>query len=515
MTDRKSLIVIGAGMTGLSAALAWVKNNDPVSSPVTLLEKNPVTGGLVTTYTRQGFSFDTNQMISNINPVLKYFGLDIEMKEFQKNFARIIRVDTAAGEVKTIELPSGFTPFKNHLMNIYSEDSKSIGKFLDYSLEMYDEILGLKYNPTIFEILQMLFTCPKIIRNASKTYKNFLKGFRFQDPEVPEVFHLFSVLCGIPEMKSAALLPVGVMLSLLEKAYRPVGGFIEIPRKMEQKYLSLGGELRLKTSVKKILIDNGRVKGVLLENGEEIFSDNVITTIDVQAAMNGLVGLNVIDKADSAYRKKIEKLTMTPSVFTVNLGLDDGLDLKQYGLDCGLTMLTTGSKSYEKLYNEFLEGRNAFSEKDFHIDIICPTLAIGGRPVLTITAQPFSIGKWNDLRNTDRPLYKLEKEKWAGFLIKLTEKYVIPGLSSHIKVTDISTPATYSRYSGSPTGSQYDMASYVDNFGLKRLSTITPIKGLYQPKFAHGVFGTIQGGLQAVDQILGRRIMNGNSRFSG
>ncbi len=515
MIEKKSLIVIGAGITGLSSALAWVKNNDPKLYPVVLLDKNHATGGMVTTYNRQGFSFDTNQMISNINPVLKYFELDIEMKEFQKNFARIIRVDTSAEKVNTIDLPSGFQPFKKHLMEIYSADSNSIGKFLDYSMEMYDEILGLKYNPTIFEILKILFTCPKIIRNAARTYKDFLYEFRFKDPDVLEVFHLFSVLCGIPESKSAALLPVGVMLSLLEKAYRPAGGFIEIPRKMEQKYLELGGELRLKTAVKKILVDNGRVKGVLLDNGDEILSDDVITTIDVNVSMNELVGLEIIGKAKPAYRRKIERLTMTPSVFTVNLGLDDGFDPAQSGLDCGLAMLTTGSKSYEKLYNAFLEGRNGFSDKDFHIDIICPSLAIGGRPVLTITAQPFPMGNWSGLRKTDRSLYKQEKEKWAGFLIKLAEKYVLPDLSSHIKVMDISTPATYSRYSGSPTGSQYDMASYVDNFGLKRLSTITPIKGLYQPKFAHGVFGTMQGGLQAVDQIMGRRIMNGNSRFSG
>jgi phytoene dehydrogenase-like protein len=452
-------------------------------------------------------------MISNINPVLEYFGLDIEMIEFRGNFARIARADTTSGNVKTVDLPSGFNTFKSHLMKIFPEDSESIKRLLEYSREMFEEILGLKYNPGMIEMLQILFTCPKIIRNASKNFSAFLKGFHFKNPDVYEVFHLFSVLCGIPESRAAALLPVGVMHSLLEKAYRPAEGFIEIPRKMEQKFLELGGELRLKTEVKKILIENGRVKGVRLESGEEIFSENVITTIDVKASMNDLAGLDNIGKKNSAYRKKVDGLTMTPSVFTVNLGLDDGINLKEFGLDCGITMLTTGSRSYEMLYDAFLEGRNAFSEKDFHIDIICPSLAAGGRPVLTVTAQPFPMGEWNNLRKNDRGLYKLEKEKWADFLIGLAEKYLIPGLRKHISVMDISSPATYSRYSGSPSGSQYDMASYVDNFGLKRLSTITPVKGLYQPKFAQGVFGTIHGGLHAVDQIMGRRILNGNSRL--
>jgi hypothetical protein len=80
-------------------------------------------------------------------------------------------------------------------------------------------------------------------------------------------------------------------------------------------------------------------------------------------------------------------------------------------------------------------------------------------------------------------------------------------------VKDISTPATYARYSGSPTGSIYDMASLVTQFGPKRLPMKTPIRNLYQPKFAHGLYGTMMNGVQVVDLILERKFNNGNSLF--
>jgi hypothetical protein len=117
------------------------------------------------------------------------------------------------------------------------------------------------------------------------------------------------------------------------------------------------------------------------------------------------------------------------------------------------------------------------------------------------------------MRENDYKKYQAEKEKWGDFLIDIAEKYFIPGLKKHIVVKDISTPATYARYSGSPTGSIYDMASLVTQFGPKRLPMKTPVKNLYQPKFAHGLYGTMMNGVQVVDLILERKFNNGNSLF--
>ncbi len=123
------------------------------------------------------------------------------------------------------------------------------------------------------------------------------------------------------------------------------------------------------------------------------------------------------------------------------------------------------------------------------------------------------MGEWEKLRQEDRKKYNEEKKKWGQFFISLVEKYMIPDLSKHILVMDVSTPATYKRYSGSPTGSIYGMAPYTDNFGRTRLKMRTPIKGLFNPKFVHGVFGALLAGMQAIDMILEGKIMNGYARY--
>ena len=67
---EKDLIIIGAGLNGLSAGLAYALNNQNSQKKVLILEKNPISGGYVTSFTRQGFQFDTTQMISNITDIL-------------------------------------------------------------------------------------------------------------------------------------------------------------------------------------------------------------------------------------------------------------------------------------------------------------------------------------------------------------------------------------------------------------------------------------------------------------
>jgi hypothetical protein len=47
--------------------------------------------------------------------------------------------------------------------------------------------------------------------------------------------------------------------------------------------------------------------------------------------------------------------------------------------------------------------------------------------------------------------------------------------------------------------------------GKNRVKTRTPVKGLFIPKFSHGIWPSIQAGLQVVDMISGGKIMDGNS----
>ncbi|MBD3254915.1 MAG: NAD(P)-binding protein, partial [Candidatus Lokiarchaeota archaeon] len=79
---KKSMIIVGGGITGLSTGITWALNHDVIKEPVLIIEKNPKTGGYVTSYDRKGFIFDTCQIIPNISEILDYLGIEIELKAF-------------------------------------------------------------------------------------------------------------------------------------------------------------------------------------------------------------------------------------------------------------------------------------------------------------------------------------------------------------------------------------------------------------------------------------------------
>lgn len=508
---KYSLVIIGGGIVGLSSAIAWAKNRDASSYPVLLLEKQPIVGGMVTSFRRGGYLFDTAQLIPDPVELFTYLEIDCELKRFEGYFARIFLVKS--GNTEEIRIPSGIDQFKLMLLERYPAQRRAIEKFFAYSESLFGELHYLKLEPSFIDLLKTVWRCPKLVKNSRKTFSAYLRGFGFSDPELLDIFDVFAAFSGLPAERTAAIMTASAMNASLLGTWRPKRGFIHLPQAMKRKAIELGCSIRTRACVKKILTENGTVTGVELDTGEIISAENVITTVDTKRAMKELLGLDAIKEIDPKYSAKVESVVMSPSAMTISLGLDSTIDLKALGLDCGYNVITTGKGTFEKLFQAFDRGEHILDEHCFHTAVICPSLTIGGKPSIIIRVVPMPMADWKTLRETDYNQYTRKKNDIADFYIKQVERYLIPDLSSHIVIRDIATPATFERYSGSPGGSNYDMSPYPQNFGLKRLKTRTPIKGLFQPKFSHGIWPSMQAGLQVVDMITGGEVMGGYSRF--
>jgi phytoene dehydrogenase-like protein len=149
---------------------------------------------------------------------------------------------------------------------------------------------------------------------------------------------------------------------------------------------------------------------------------------------------------------------MSPSAMTISLGLDDSIDLQSLGLDCGYNVITTGKGTFEKLFKAYDNDEFLLDEKCFHAAVICPSVTTGSKSAIVIQVVPMPMANRKLLRETDYTLYTRKKEEVANFYIRQVERYLIPDLSRHIVIRNIVSPATFERYFGSPTGSNYDMS---------------------------------------------------------
>ena len=505
--DQYDLVIIGAGLSGLACGLMWLKNTTGMKTLI--IEKNPYPGGYSTAYEKGGYIFETTQLFPDIVDILDYLEIDLPLKRYELNFMRRLVVhDDIVDEYK---IPAGSENFTAYLTETFPEDSNKIRALMDYSVDLFRQVRKLKANATLKDNLGTLVKAPKVIANLNRTYSGLLDKFGITDPKLREVLETFTSFSGVPSDHASAILATGAMLSSMTRCFRPYGFFDEYPAKLAARFQSLGGEILFNSEAEKIEVKNGVAEGVRIKGFPSgIRAEKIITTVDPMLAMRSLVG---DEHLPEKYVQRLGNTIMSPSSVNVALGLDDRIDMTKFDLDYPYNVVSTGLGTAEKLFNAFLAGNHGFSSDCFHAAVICPSLTTGAKNTVTIRSTPWAMNGWKDLREKDYEKYREEKEKWADFLIGIAEKYFIPGLRQHIVVKDISTPATYSRFSGSPTGSIYDIASLVTQFGPKRLPMKTPVHNLYQPKFAHGLYGTMMGAVQVVDLLLDRKFNNGNSLF--
>ncbi len=505
--DHYDLIIIGAGLSGLSSGLMWLKNTTGMKTLI--VEKNSYPGGYSTAYEKEGYVFETTQLFPDIVDILNYLEIEIPLKRYEKNFMRRLVVND--DHVEQYLIPAGSENFTRYLTETFPADAEKIVALMRYSVDLFKQVRKLKVNATLKDTLAAPLIAPKVIANLNRTYSGLLDKFCITNPRLREVMETFTSFSGVPSDRASAIFATGAMLSSMTRCFRPFGFFDEFPAKLAGKFQALGGELLLNAEVEKIEVEQGVVSGVRIKGQPSLISaDRVITTVDPMLAMRHLVG---DDHLPEKYIRQLEHTIMSPSSFNVALGLDDRIDLEKLDLDYPYNVVSTGLGTAEKLFNAFLSGNHGFSKDCFHAAVICPSLTTKAKNTITIRSTPWALNGWKELRENNYEKYKAEKEKWADFLIDIAEKYFIPDLRKHIVVKDIATPATYARYSGSPTGSIYDMASLVTQFGPKRLPMKTPVKNLYQPKFAHGLYGTMMNGVQVVDLLLDRKFNHGNSLF--
>jgi phytoene dehydrogenase-like protein len=81
---------------------------------------------------------------------------------------------------------------------------------------------------------------------------------------------------------------------------RVKGGMGSLSECLARQIEALGGEIRLKQRVARILVENGRAVGVELKSGEQLRAGTVISNLDKQATFNHLLGEHTLAAADRA-----------------------------------------------------------------------------------------------------------------------------------------------------------------------------------------------------------------------
>jgi len=457
---EKSMIIIGAGIAGLSAG-CYARMN---GFKTTILEMHNIPGGLCTAYNRKGYNWDlsmhmlTGSCSGPFHHMWQELGVVQNRKfHYHKEMARIenkdgkiliYTTDRKELEDQMLKLSPGEASlirefidliFGKDLMNAASLKPQELSNFFD----------SVKTWPVILPLMG------KFIKYGNKTIQDF--AGQFQDPFMRQAVQFYIDAPGWPMLNFPMVALAGFMKSAVSEAGVPLGGSQQVVFGIADLYRKLGGEIEFKCRVKDVIIEENRAVGVRLEDGSERHADIIVWAADGHTLIFDILGGRYInDRIKSVYQEWIPVKPIVHVMLGVNRDLSQEPARLVFELENPITIAG--------------EEHNWMSMIHHCFD---PSAAPEGKSAVEVWYAT-KYDYWENLSH-DRIAYENEKKRIADFTISQLDKRW-PGFASQVEVVDVPTPATYVHYTGNWQGSPDGWYITTDN--IRRQDPIRSLPGL-------------------------------------
>jgi 1-hydroxycarotenoid 3,4-desaturase len=290
---NQRILVIGAGMGGLTAALKLALNG----CDVTVLERGQRPGGKLREQHVGDRSFYTGPTVMTMPWVFEeiFAEAGASLKErVTLHKAEILarhawsqdeRLDLFADQERSAEAIAAFAgPIEADGYRRFTQHAKRVfnaleGPFIRSSQPTPLSIFGRFGWSGIGELtrIKAVFTLWQAL------------GDYFKDPRLRQLFGRYSTYVGAsPYLAPATLMLVADVES--RGVYAVDGGIHQLPEALATLAAEKGVTLRYGEQVSEILIEGGRAAGVRLESGERLMADAVVYNADASAIGAGLFG---------------------------------------------------------------------------------------------------------------------------------------------------------------------------------------------------------------------------------
>ncbi len=295
------------------------------------------------------------------------------------------------------------------------------------------------------------------------TLFDFLSTFTDDDTIHRLMANLSLISFVVPYTEGSA----GELLWCLVHSYKkgtmgvPQGGVRQIPNSYKQRFIHFEGDLRLGAAVKRIIVDDGKARGVELESGEVINADLVVSN----AGIKRTVELTGEGNFPAEYVSYVKGLRESYAALMIKLALDQRLPSLPR-----LTQLYVPATKGEHMV-DFLWERGIAEDPPFCMVMPSdwdPSNAPPGRCLVLAGGMGHSAVTPENLDHCDRVMDNVE-----SFLYEL-----YPDLEQHVIWKERYSIDHVAKVTGRPTGECIGLGQFPDQVGAKKPSVLTPIEDL-------------------------------------
>lgn len=428
---RKKVIIIGAGISGLSAGIFAQKSG----FETVLFEKHRISGGECTGWDRKGFHIDGcihwltgTKQGTDLNKLWNEVGALENIPVYQPENICSLEYNN-----KMYSFPRDFDSLKKCLIDISPQDLQEIENLFEYIHAFFDFPIPCEKPFDLMSCMDYI-KLGKSMRPVGPVMMKLDKlsvgdyVMKFSSPVIREF--LLSNL--FPEFR-ASMLPLTLATILEGNGGRPSGGSRNFAKRMENTYIALGGKLLLNSEVDSIIIEKSKAIGIALSNGETHFADYIISSTDTHITLNRFLKNQYKNRyLDKMYAN--EKDYPLKSCVYLSIGVDAVLSDIPDDLSFSVRPFC-------------LEGREVpeISVKQYQHE---PDFSMTGKSIYIIYLNG-NYAWWKEKQKSGE--YTIEKERLGRQIVeRLEEKF--PLLKEKIQLLDIATPLTYERYCGAYKG---------------------------------------------------------------
>jgi phytoene dehydrogenase-like protein len=484
-------IVIGAGNGGLTAAASLAKEGHKVL----LLEKHNIPGGCATSFIRGRFEFEVAlhqlsglglpEFPGPLRGVLKRLGV-IDKIEFvqQKNLYRIV----VPGQMD-ITLKAERAAIEETLFERFPAEKEGIKKFFDLVYAFSMEMVSVLFmnDPEANQEKYPLF-----FRLALKSTQPILDE-HLKDPLLQAAVSIYWGYAGLPPSRLSFMDFALMLWAYIEfKPWHMKGGSQAMSNALCDAFLGYGGYVRFNCAAKKINLENGRIKSVITEDGDEITTRAVVSNAGPIPTLIDMVGA---DNCPADEVKRLNSRTVGLSAFTLYMGFD--CNPSELGIDKATNFICSTTDA-EKAYLSM----KTLNPADFSLltcyDVDDPEFSPAGACQASMVTLQYA-EPWMSVSPSR---YYDMKYRYAENMIKLAEK-VFPDLRKHIEEAEPATPLTHMRYLGHPGGSIYGSDHFTRETSMF-VNSRSSIDGLYYTGAWNGAGGfqpTLQSGASVARSV--------------
>ena len=249
----------------------------------------------------------------------------------------------------------------------------------------------------------------------------------------------------------------------LEGFARPFDGVRHILLKLLKKFRNLGGELRLRCGVEKIVSDGDSVDRIILDNGEEIRAKRYLSSAGWPETMK-LCGL-----PDAAAQLPAGKLGFIETISVLDA------PPKKFGHDKTIVFFNDSERFDYRNPNELVDLRSG---------VVCsPNNFAYTEPLEENMIRITALANYDLWRQLSPEEYRRQKLLWYERTLESAARF-IPDFRRHVVDVDMFTPLTIQRYTGRERGAIYGAAD-------KKYDGLTPFKNLFVCGADQGMVGVI------------------------